>query len=510
MFSRLVGIFRPKASSAPEVRATVPTGSVDSELRSVGLGAFAGSRVSRLIAGYDAAQTSVNNEEHWKWADALDAKAANSLQVRKILRERGRYESGNNSWAYGMIQSAANDLVGVGPTIQFHTPNDELNEQLEQMHADWMEEISLPEKLITCRRVLASDGEAFAFGTTNRSLDSIVKLDMRLVECDQISTPRFDPLAENAIDGIEFDDDGNPRTYHRLKAHPGSDRPDFGKTLEYKPIPAAKTMHWFRMLRPGQLRGIPELTPALPLFALLRRYTLATLHAAETAAKHAGVIQSNVAGLAPAEGQEWEEVPLDMNSFTVLPYGWQLGQLKAEQPTTMFDKFERAILNQIARCLILPLNIAIGNSSGYNYSSGRLDHQSYFRHLEIDQRSLQRIYLNPMTREWVRELSLIADYRQLRELGVRWTWMWPGREHVDPEKESNAQETQLNDSWTTSIQREMAKKGVDWRKLMRERLEAEKYAKKIGLVWAPGAAKAQPVGAGAGAGGEEGEQEGDE
>ena len=36
--------------------------------------------------------------------------------------------------------------------------------------------------------------------------------------------------------------------------------------------------------RPGQARGIPDITPALPLFAQLRRFTLAVLAAAETAA----------------------------------------------------------------------------------------------------------------------------------------------------------------------------------------------------------------------------------
>ena len=41
--------------------------------------------------------------------------------------------------------------------------------------------------------------------------------------------------------------------------------------------------------------------------------------------------------------------------------------------------FKKEILNEIARCLGMPYNISAGNSSGYNYASGRLDHQTYFK-----------------------------------------------------------------------------------------------------------------------------------
>jgi hypothetical protein len=31
-----------------------------------------------------------------------------------------------------------------------------------------------------------------------------------------------------------------------------------------------------------------------------------------------------------------------------------------------------------------PFNVAAGNSSGYNYASGRLDHQTYFKAIRVD------------------------------------------------------------------------------------------------------------------------------
>ena len=35
--------------------------------------------------------------------------------------------------------------------------------------------------------------------------------------------------------------------------------------------------------------------------------------------------------------------------------------------------FKHEILNEIARCVNMCYNVAVGNSSGYNYGSGRLD-----------------------------------------------------------------------------------------------------------------------------------------
>ena len=83
-------------------------------------------------------------------------------------------------------------------------------------------------------------------------------------------------------DGIVFDEFGNPVEYHILKSHPGSGMA--AAAMDYDRIPADSVIHWFRTDRPGQQRGLPDILPALPLFAQLRRYTLAVIAAAESAA----------------------------------------------------------------------------------------------------------------------------------------------------------------------------------------------------------------------------------
>ncbi len=100
------------------------------------------------------------------------------------------------------------------------------------------------------------------------------------MECDQFDDPAERTTPEH-VAGIYFDADGNPTGYDMLESHPGDMR---GTSTKAEPMDAANVIHWFKCDRPGQVRGIPEITPALPLFAMLRRYTLAVLLAAETAA----------------------------------------------------------------------------------------------------------------------------------------------------------------------------------------------------------------------------------
>ena len=255
-------------------------------------------RAPRLVrARYDAAVTNEDNRRHWASADGLSANAANSSAVRRTLRNRARYEVSNNSYARGIVLTLANDVVGTGPRLQLLTSDPAANSRIEREFMTWAKVVRLAEKLRTMRTARAADGEAFAILTSNPYLPTSIQLDLRLVEADQVCTPDLWPTQANAVDGIVFDDAGNPLEYHVLQRHPGDTAAGFNR--DFDTIPAESVLHWFRADRPGQARGIPDIMPALPLFAQLRRFTLAVLAAAETAADFAGILYTD----APANGE---------------------------------------------------------------------------------------------------------------------------------------------------------------------------------------------------------------
>jgi hypothetical protein len=290
-----------------------------------------GRAVRVLRARYDAAVTNDDNRRHWANADGLSANAANSAEVRRVLRNRARYEVANNSYARGIVLTLANDVVGTGPRLQLLTDDPEANRRIEQAFAAWSKAVGLADKLRTMRMARAHDGEGFAVLTSNPMLPTPVQLDLRLVEADQVCTPDLSAQDANAIDGIVFDAAGNPVEYHVLREHPGETSRRY--FLDYDRVPAASVVHWFRADRPGQARGIPDITPALPLFAQLRRFTLAVLAAAETAADFAGILYTDAPANGEADAAEpFEPIELEQRALVTMPGGWKMSQLQAEQP----------------------------------------------------------------------------------------------------------------------------------------------------------------------------------
>jgi lambda family phage portal protein len=432
---------------------------------------------------YDAAQTNHDNRRHWALADGLSADAAASPAVRRTLRNRARYEVANNSYARGIVLTLANDCVGTGPRLQLMGIEGDDARLVERAFVDWARAIDLAEKLRCMRVAVAEDGESFALMTSNPALATPVQLDLKLIEADQIATPIPTLAAINAVDGIMFDTAGNPVEYHVLKDHPGS--PLGTMRLAFDRVPVASMLHFFRPDRPGQRRGVPEITPAIPLFAQLRRYTLAVIAAAETAADYAGIVYTD----APAGGEADQVEPMDTielekRALLTMPGGWKMEQMRAEQPATTYAEFKHEILNEISRCLNMPFNIAAGNSSGYNYASGRLDHQTYYKSIRVDQARLAIQVLDRIFSAWVREAILIEGFlpQGLRSVATDWShqWFWDGHEHVDPAKEANAQATRLENN-TTTLADEYARKGQDWEVQLRQRAREFALMRELGI-----------------------------
>lgn len=452
----------------------------------------------RVVAKYDAAQTTGENRRHWANADDLAPNAAVSEAVRRVIRARSRYEVANNSYAKGMVETLANDAVGTGPRVQVSfSESEDDNQRVEDLFTAWASEIDIAGKLRMMRRARAETGEVFGVMMTNTRLYSQVKLDMVLIEADQVGTPFFG-FNDNIFDGIEVDSLGHPVSYFITKSHPGDTTALAVSSLDYDRVPAASVIHYFRPERPGQLRGVPDITPALPLFAQLRRYTLATIAAAETAADFAAVLYSD----APADGgadpaDPFDTVDLEQRMATILPNGWKLGQVKAEQPTTTYGEFKHEILNEIARCLNMPFNVAAGNSSTYNYASGRLDHQVYFKAISVDRRDMEIRVLRRVFAAWLNEAVLIdgylpQSYRRRDVLAREPVWYWPGFEHVDPAKDASAQATRLA-SFTTTLKDEWAKVGKDWLPQLRQIALEQQTVRELGITKEQAIPQAQPA-----------------
>jgi capsid protein len=429
----------------------------------------------RIQARYDVARTTPENASLWDMVDGLSAAAANNPAVRKTIRERARYEISNNGYAKGIVRGLVSDIIG--PEVQLQLGDSDRAQEIEQEFAYWAHEVKLWRKVRTITTAWVADGEGFGLFTSNRR-NRDIKLDVRPIECDMIESWVSGVFKENEIDGIRFDDDGNPTQYRVLKQHPGDYR-SLKTTGAGEWINAKYVMHLFREDRPGQVRGVSELTPALNLFGLLRKYTIAVLEAAQRAAEISAVMHTNLVpdGISAELADPVTIIEAQRNAIVSLPEGWTLSQLKAEQPVNTYAMFKAEIINEIARSIIMPYNVAAGNSSGYNYASGRLDHQSYDRMIEVVRHDISSIILDRVYAEWLAEYATrhsLSD--EDRAIVASHEWHYAGRGHVDPAKEANADNIRLKNGTLTHAAY-YAKQGKDWKRehqqWIRERIAAE-------------------------------------
>lgn len=438
----------------------------------------------RIAARFDAVQTVPENRNHWRNADALSAACALTPAVRREMRIRSRYEVQNNSYAKGIVRTLANDTIGTGPRLQLLTQNSDFNRAVEREFRDWSNRVGLAAILRLMRTSIVQDGETFAMFITNLALAGDVKLDIRIVEADQVADPTLQPVATSSFctsDGIVFDDFGNPLAYRILREHPGG--PFAGEFQEFDVAQADNVIHMFRVERGGQLRGIPELLPALPLFAQLRRYTLAVIAAAEAAADVAGVISTQQSPEDPDDDgfEPFDPVEMEARTFLTMPRGWTINQLKAEQPKTTYETFRNAILNEIARCLNMPFNVAAGNSAGYNFASGRLDHKTYFKSILVDRHWFETVALDRIFSKWAGEAAAVGLFDVLSDpASRRHSWHWDGMEHVDPQKEATAENTKLSNGSMTYAE-SYARRGFDWEEAFRQRAREEELASELNI-----------------------------
>ena len=452
--------------------------------------------VNRMLKAfsYEASEPGGVNESHWSAAGSISARQANSRAVRETLRNRSRYETANNPIASGIVDTYVADLIGDGARLQVIVSKDSDYtradaQELERVWNEYADAIDLWGKVTTLVGCKVKDGEIFANMGTNEKNAHPVKLDLQIIEADRVTDERSSDLDILEVDGIHFDEKGNPTKYRVLKHHP-DDRAIAGLNPETEAdfLDASQVIHYFTRKRAGQVRGIPDLTPSLEQMAQLRRWNISTLTAAENAADNSSTIETNN----PIDPEDdsieapmpFDEIPMSPGMATVLPDGYTRKNLKPEFPTVGHGEFVRSMVSQIARPLSMPVNVALADSSEHNYASGKLDSGGYYHKLGVDRRDLRIMTLDRYFREFVSEATLneglIPEPFRRDDVNIRFAWMWPVRQHADPSKEAAALEKRLDKGITNEII-ECANLGLDWQEVLEGKAEVEKFKREIGL-----------------------------
>ena len=415
-------------------------------------------------AGYEAAEDDNREKLHWSKADLLGPRTAHNPLVRAKLRSRSRHETSNNSFADCLLRTKSAYVVGEGPRVQVLTDSRDYNQLVEQLFHEWADYIEFADKLRLMIYAMDGDGESFGVFKQNlgASFTHPTRLDFEVAEAEVFSNPEYEHLNEERIDdGIVTDDYGNVIAYKRYRRHPGDFYP-MGAEEQAEVVRAEHVVHLFHARRPGQMRGVPSITPALMLFPVLRRWTMATLYAAETAAKFAGIFKTDQPPPTHDDGshmdayEAFDELHIEANTFMTLPHNVDAMQFRAEHPATTFPMLRREILTEIARCVVMPYNVAVGDSSAHNFASGKLDHLPFRRDNACRQKMASRRACEKAFDHFM-AFGELAGMLPPSPVGgpPRRKWLWPSDEPIDPrEAGANLVKLQSGQATPTSLHAE--------------------------------------------------------
>ena len=414
-----------------------------------------------LRGAYDAARDDPDMAYHWGRADALDADAANSLEVRTRLRKRARLEYANNSHVNGITKTHANYVIGTGPKLRFQSRSPGFNSMVEAAWNRWCKATGFVAKLRTMRMTKVTDGEVFGLLTEDQAVRDLVKLNVRPIECDQVTTPHIPYGESNYVDGIKLDENGHPLWYDILPQHPGASAYIASQTADR--VLAQFVVHWFSAERPGQHRGVPELTSSMTSSAQSRRYREAVIASAELVAKLSVVMQMGIPNDGADEVTPFSTMPIEKGMFVASPGGAEIHQIRAEQPSTTYEMFDRLIYRDEARPLNMPFNIAAADSSGYSFSGGRLDHLTYFVAVDVDRLGGEEAVVDRVFTAWFTEAVIAYGWVWDTDAVVapRRIWGWDARPQIDDLKTAKARQTAL-ETGQTDLSRIHGEDGKDF------------------------------------------------
>lgn len=399
-------------------------------------------------ASYDAAGSGDVMLNYWAAADAYDADSSHSYAVRSKLVQRSRYEIGNNGYSDGIAQTYATDLVGLGPQLRMQTGSEGFNRLVENQWYLWCKAIQFRRKLWCQAHAKHQDGEGFGVIRRNPRVKHGIKLDYCLYECDQFHTPMLPYGRDGYIDGIKFDEFGNPEWYDLLMHHPGATYWGGSYNLTPERVPAEFVMHWFKLRRPGQHRAVPECSSTLNIGGNARRWREAQVSTAEKVARLTLMLKSNYSPDTEDAADPMSTLDIQDGMMTVLPDGLEPYQLDAKHPAAAHDSFSKSLINEQARPKSMPYNKAACDSSSYNYASGRLDHQTYYSHLDVDREDCNDLVLDPLFGMWfdaaVRAFGWLGGNPEIITAGAKaHVWDWPKHRVADIQAEASANKTKL-------------------------------------------------------------------
>ncbi|WP_447768351.1 phage portal protein [Pseudomonas kilonensis] len=397
----------------------------------------------------------------------------NSIHTPALRNLRGRSRAAvrNDPYAFNVIDKRVSNLIGTGITPRPNTEDNALRKLLQLLWDDWVDESDADEhtdfygQQALVARTVETSGECFV-RLRPRRLDEGLAVPLQV----QILAPEFVPHDKfettrtgNAIRaGIEFNPEGKRVAYWMYLSHP---RDGVSLNAGYNQlvrVPASQVLHIFEPVEPGQLRGVPRLSPVLKRLRSLDNYDDAVLFRQEVANLFAGFISRPApdSGPVPRDPVTGEPLSFDRDGFTPmvalepgtmqeLGPGEEVEFSKPPDAGNNYPDFMRQQLMAAAAGTGTPYEILTGDMREVNDRALRVVLNEFRRRLEQLQFGVYVHQLcRPIRAAWM-DMAVLSgalvldDYAKRRREYLRTRWVPQGWAYIQPVQDVQARRMEV-------------------------------------------------------------------
>lgn len=410
-----------------------------------------------------------------EWITTKGDADRDTLYDLPTLRQRSRDSIRNNPIAVGAANIHAGNIVGRGLKLQSRIERSILNmtdEQADEWEKTTETEFRLWAESKDCDisrtlnfydyqtlavRQVFENGDTFIL--TPRALygNNPYSLKLQMVEADRICNTNNSQNTNTLSGGVQKDDNGAPVSYHIMRQHPGSIS---AQKREWDVVDAfskktglRNVIHLYRVLRPGQTRGVPELAPVIEQLRQLEKYTEAELTAAVLSAMFTVFVKSETGDIGfdvtsttgNTASAKADDLKLASGAVVGLAPGEDISIADPKRPNTSFDPFVMAILRQIGTALEIPFEVLIKHFTA-SYSASRAALMEAWRFFRQRREWLSRHFCQEIYETWLYEavaLGRVNAPGYFTDPLLRWAyshavWIGDAPIQIDPVKEIKA------------------------------------------------------------------------
>ena len=356
---------------------------------------------------------------------------------------------------------------------------------------------------------------------------------IQMIDVDRLSNPRGLADTKYLRGGVERDKFGAPINYHIRMSHPYESFADTAlDQFTWKSVPARKpwgrpqVMHIFERNRPDQSRGVSDMVSVLKQMRMTKKYQEIVLQNAVVSATYAAAIESELPPevVAASLGADAGTPNNGMNTYinqlaeyaggstglhidgVKIPHlypGTKLNFQTANAPGTGFDKYEQSLLRHIAAALGLSYEQFSRDYTQTNYSSARASMLETWKAMQSVKKLVADQFATTVYALWLEEAISMGEiplpkgadsnyfYTGLnREALIRCEWIGASRGQIDELKETQAAALRITSGLST-YEQEIARTGLDFRRVFRQRAREKKLLEEYGLVMTAEEAAAQ-------------------